>query len=205
MSVHPPHMNPSLAVERIREIIVGRHLERLENRVIRLESGNPKGSSGQDNLDDRLHATEARLEALKENVQRIVETSREELEARILQQRAETQRLAAQIQYVASHRLQESEASSSTHPLENKIGTWIATWQKSFQEQIRDREERLAVQLRSEIASLCEATNARLIRLESRSLDRDSMEDRFHRIAQAARTLADCASPATVGSRPAPC
>jgi hypothetical protein len=198
-------MNPSLAVERIREIIVGRHLERLENRVIRLESGNLRETSGQISLDDRLHATEARLEALKENVQRIVETSREELEARILQQRSETQRLAAQIQYIASHKLQESETHSSTHPLENKIGTWIATWQKSFQEQLRDREERLAAQLRSELASLGEATNARLTHLETRSMDRDSMEDRFHRIAQAARTLADCASPATLGSRPAPC
>lgn len=205
MTVHPPHLNPSQAVERIREIIVGRHLERLESRVIRLESGGDKDSHGHTSLDDRLHATEARLEALKENVHRIVETSREELESRILQQRSETQRLAAQIQHVASCNANEAAAPVSTQPLEYRIGTWIATWQKSFQEQLHLRENQLASQLRNEFSLLGEATNARITHLENRMMDRDSMEERFHRISQAARTLAECASPASLGSRPAPC
>ncbi len=205
MTVHPPHLNPSQAVERIREIIVGRHLERLESRVIRLESRGGNDPIGQDSLDDRVHATEARLEALKENVHRIVETSREELEARISLQRSETQRLAAQIQHVASYKLSEAAAPPSNQGLEYKIGNWIASWQKSFQEQLQARENHIAFQLRSELNSVGEATNARITHLEKRMMDRDSMEERFQRIAHAARTLADCASPDSPGSRPNPC
>ena len=194
MSPTPSPLNPSQTVERIREIIVGRHLERLEQRVARIESGGVAAAVAPSRLEDRLFANEAQLEALKENLHRLVETSREQTELRLSQHREETQRLAAQIQQFASLKSSEPTAPA-INQLERKIGTWLTDWQSSFQVHLNDRDQRLASQLRGEVAALWESTESQITRLESRAIDRDSIEERFNRIALAARALAECASP----------
>lgn len=198
MSITPTSpLNPSQTVERIREIIVGRHLERLEQRVARIEAGGNAGTPNSNRLEDRLFANEAQIEALKENVHRLVDTSREQTELRLSQQREETQRLAAQIQNIAA--LKSSEpAPVVVQQLERKIGNWLTDWQKSFQVHLNDRDQLLAGQLRGEVAALWESTEAQLTRIESRAVDRDSVEERFKRIALAARALAECASPTPI-------
>ncbi len=199
MSPTPSPLNPSQTVERIREIIVGRHLERLEQRVARLETTGAPAPAATSHLEDRLYSHEARLEALKENVQRFVDTSREQTELRFSQHREEAQRLAAQIQHVAS--LKSIEATPpAVHQLERRIGTWLTDWQSSFNGQLNDRDQRLADQLRGEVATLWESTESQITRLESRAVDRDSIEERFNRIALAARALAECASPTATGT-----
>lgn len=198
MSPTPP-LNPSQTVERIREIIVGRHLERLEQRVVRLETTAAPAPVAP-HLEDRLYANEARLEALKDNVQRFVDSNREQTEARFNQHREEIQRLAAQIQQVAAMKSAET-APAAVNQLERKIGGWLTDWQSSFHLQLNDRDHRLASQLRTEVASLWESTESHLTRLESRAIDRDSVEERFSRIALAARALAECASPTPTGPR----
>lgn len=202
MSPAPPTpLNPSQAVERIREIIVGRHLEKLEARVARLESRaaqDPASSS----WEERLCTGEARLEALQQSVQRLNETTREEAEQRAQQQRVEIQRLAAQIQQVAAARAAES-AQPAVERLEQKLGAWLANWQTSLQSHLNEREQRLAGQIRQEVASLWEHTESQITRLQSRALDRDQVEERFQRIAAAARALAECAVPASPGPSPA--
>ncbi len=194
MSPTPSPLNPSQTVERIREIIVGRHLERLEQRVARIETGGISAPANHSRFEDRLFANEAQIEALKENVHRLVDTTREQTELRLSQQREETQRLAAQIQQVASLKSVEPEPAMLTN-LERKIGTWLSDWQSSFQVHLNDRDQRLASTLRSEVATLWESTESQITRLESRAVDRDSIEERFNRIALAARALAECASP----------
>jgi hypothetical protein len=204
MSSPAPQFNPSQTVERIREIIVGRHFERLEQRVARLETHGtpapPVGSSTQ--LEDRLFANEARMEALKENVERFSASQQEQAELRIAHYREETQRLAAQIQQIA--RLKSSEsAMPAIQQLEQRIGAWLTDWQSSFHAQLNERDQRLASQLRDEVAALWESTESQLTRLESRAIDRDSVEERFSRIALAARALAECASPTPTQPGPA--
>ena len=81
--------------------------------------------------------------------------------------------------------------------LEQKIGSWLNHWQGALQNHLTDRETRLATQLREEVATLWEHTESQLTRLQSRAIDRDQLEERFKRIAEAARALADCAYPAT--------
>jgi hypothetical protein len=198
MSPTPSPLNPSQTVERIREIIVGRHLERLEQRVVQLESSGlpPAAASTNREVEDRIYAQEARLEALKEKVQHYVEGSREEIERRLIQQREETHRLAAQIQQIAAMRASESVAPA-IQQLEQKIATWLSGWQNSFQASLDERDQRLAGQLRSEVAALWESTESQLTRFESRTVDRASVEERFNRIALAARALAECASPSS--------
>lgn len=203
MSSIPPTFNPSQTVERIREIIVGRHLERLEQRVARLETqGVPAPLGSTTHLEDRLFANEARIEALKENVERFSAGQQEQSELRIAQYREETQRLAAQIQQVASLKSSES-AMPAVQQLEQRIGAWLTDWQSSFHVQLNERDQRLASQLRNEVAALWESTESQLTRLESRAVDRDSVEERFSRIALAARALAECASPTPIQPGPA--
>lgn len=203
MSPTPSPLNPSQAVERIREIIVGRHLERLEQRVALIESGGIPAPAASTRLEDRLFANEAQLEALKENVHRLVDSNREQTEARLSQHREETQRLAAQIQQVAT--LKSSEpAPTAIHQLERKIGSWLSDWQGSFQAHLNERDQHLAAQLRGEVAALWESTETQLTRIQSRAVDRDSIEERFNRIALAARALAECASPTPLSPDTAP-
>lgn len=204
MSPIPPSpLNPSQTVERIREIIVGRHLDRLEQRVARLENGGVSASVSGPNLEDRLYASEAKLEALKENLHRLAETTREHTDQRLQQSREETQRLAAQIQHIAALKSNEPAAAPAINQLERKIGSWLTDWQTSFHNQLNARDQRLANQLRGEVAALWESTETQLTRLESRAVDRDSIEERFNRIALAARALAECASPTILSPGPA--
>jgi hypothetical protein len=203
MSPPPPSpINPSQAVERIREIIVGRHLERLEARVVRLESSGPHGQIPSQ-WEERLCTSEARLEALQQSLQqslqRLDESNREQSEARSLQQRGEIQRLAAQIQQVAALK-SAADVQPAIDQLEHKLGAWLNHWQGALQAHLNDREQRLARQMREEVATLWESTESQITRLQSRSLDRDMIEERFSRIAAAARALAECAAPLSFGT-----
>lgn len=203
MSLTPTSpLNPSQAVERIREIIVGRHLEKLEHRVALLESL-PAHASMPTSWEDRLCHGEARLEALQHGLQRLTESSREDAEQRSLQQRGEIQRLAAQIQQVAAVKASESNQPALDR-LEHKIGTWLSNWQGSLHTHLNDRDQRLATELRAETATLWENTESQITRLQSRMVDRDRLEERFRRIADAARALAECASPSTSGPEHSP-
>ena len=194
MSPAPTTTNPSQAVERIREIIVGRHLEKIELRVARLESGMPVGSIPA-KWEEQLATHEARLEALQQSVQKLAASSQEESAIRQEIHREEIQRLANQIQQVAA--LKSAEAvEPAVLQLEQKIGSWLTHWQGALQNHLADRENRMATELRQEVATLWEHTESQLTRLQSRAIDRDQIEERFKRIAEAARALADCAYPA---------
>lgn len=211
MSSPPPSPhNPSQAVERIREIIVGRHLEKLELRVVRLEAAAASGPMPTA-WEDRLCTNEARVEALQENFRRLADSTREDAEQRSLAQRAEIQRLAAQIQQAAAAKASEANQPAIDR-LEHKIGSWLTNWQASLHAHLNEREHRLSTQIRQEMASLWESTEAqitrlqsrmvdkneieeRLTRLQSHSIDVNEIEERFSRITAAALALAECAAP----------
>lgn len=206
MSTTLPALNPSQTVEKIREIIVGRHLEKLELRVVQLEASGPKATAiipSATHLEDRLIAQEARIEAIQHNVSRLTESTPAH-DLRLNEYREETQRLANQIQQIAAIRSAEAAAPPG-HQLERKIGNWLTDWQASFHNQLRDRDQRFTQQLRSEVASLMEKTESKLTRLENRIMDRELIEERFCKIATAARALAECGpapAPASLSSLP---
>lgn len=196
MSPSPPSpINPSQTVERIREIIVGRHLERIEQRVARLEEATPAAQGLPSQWEDRLCNSEAKLEAMQESVQRLHEAVREDTRYRTESHQSEIHRLAAQIQQVAAARASESNPAA-IQQLEARLGTWLTNWQGALQNHLNEREERLAGQIREEVARLWENTESQITRLQSRTLERDQIEERFRRIADAARALAESASPA---------
>lgn len=202
MSPTSPPLNPSQAVERIREIIVGRQFERLEQRLCRLEAMEPRGHVPAP-WEDRLCASEARLEALQHSLQRLAETTREEVGNRSALQQADIQRLSEQIQQIAAMKSAEAREQSGVRELEGRIGAWLTSWQGGLNSHLNERDNRLADQLRGEVATLWESTEAQITRLQSqqnRANDREWIEERFARIALAARALAECASPSAAHS-----
>lgn len=202
MSPTSPTLNPSQTVERIREIIVGRHLEKLEGRVARLESqpvpAAPKPAP--DIFENRLLSTEARVEALEDHVHRI-EGLREETERIAAMHRQEAQRLASQI-----HEIAREKAEATTVPavenLERKLGTWLTEWQKSLQLRLESRDRDLVEKVRSEVAGMREGIEKRFAELESRVPV--NVEDRFNRIAAAARALAESVASLSTPAPPKP-
>ncbi len=196
MSPYSPPLNPSQTVERIREIIVGRHLERLEQRVTMLETGVSPSSVATPPLDGRFSPTHETLAALKDNVERLMESNRQQTELRLSQYREETQRLADQIQKVAVMKASEPEPRS-INQLENRLGTWLTDWQSSINVHLHERDTRIATQLRSEVGELWARTESQLAHLESQTVQQESLEARFSQIAVAARALADSLSPSS--------
>ncbi|MGD7654161.1 MAG: hypothetical protein ACQCXQ_13160 [Verrucomicrobiales bacterium] len=200
MTPYPNNINPSQTVERIREIIVGRHLEKLEQRVARLEcqpaatTAHPAAIPTQ--LEDRLSTYDARIEALQDSVNRVSESSRDTVRAYGAQQQEEIQRLSSQIQKVAAAKAAEQQPSSeSTQQLEQRIGAWLSQWQGAIQKHLVEHDEQLTEKIHEDVVGLWENTESHITRLESRMLDHAAIEERFRRIAAAARALAESASP----------
>jgi DNA repair exonuclease SbcCD ATPase subunit len=195
MSPDPSPINPSQTVERIREILVGRQLERLEQRVARLEATGQAASVATDSPDYRYYTHEARLEALQHSLQRLADSTREEAASLRTHHHGEIQRLAAQIQQVAATKSSDAQQQAAVRDLEGRIGQWLTSWQGALQSHLNERDNRLADQLRGEVASLWEEMEGQIMRLQSRATGREWIEERFARIAAAARALAECASP----------
>lgn len=183
--------SPSQTVERIREIIVGRHLEKLETRVHRLESS----QAGHQHQDERFSAYEAQLESLRSSIRRIADSSRQDAEARNIRHQEEISRLASQIQQSIDQRNSFS-AQPAVDQLERKIGSWLNHWQGSLQTHLSEREQNIVSQLKEEIAKLESQTNEKISQLESKIPNQASFEARFQRIAKAAQALADSVAPA---------
>jgi chromosome condensin MukBEF ATPase and DNA-binding subunit MukB len=193
MSPESSPLNASQAVERIREIIVGRHLERLEQRVARLETSDVPGSS-YPQLDERVLIAEARMEALQHSVARLSDHTRDELERRTYLQREEIQRLSQQIQQVAATRPATVEALPAVQHLEQRLGTWLGAWKDSVQGHLNSRDQQISDHIRSEIDGLKTAIEGRMTDLENRLPDSALIEQRFKKIAEAARALAESIS-----------
>ncbi len=201
-----PPPNPSQAVERLREIIVGRQFEQFEQRIRRLEIAGPSTgltSATSEDFDDRLSANEALMEArfqsMHENVQQLVAKVREQTEHLLTQQREATLQLTGQVQQLVS--AQSSEISADMiRQLEQKIEAWLTNWQNFIHLQLNERDQNISAHLHREVATLWENTESQITALQSRAANWDTIEQRFSRIALAARALAECASPTVIES-----
>ncbi len=203
MSPTPPTLNPSQTVERIREIIVGRHLQKLEGRVARLEtiSANPNPTPVEQSpslFEDRLLNAEAKVEALQEHVHRIDHT-REQHEVFAAAQRDEVRLLAGRIEREAREKA-EAAARPAVEKLERKLGAWLGEWQKSLQIRLDERDSQLSSKMQSELSKFKDSTEKRITEIDSRVPT--NFSERIDRIAEAARALADSAASFSTTTRP---
>lgn len=201
-SIPTPQNGASQTVERIREIIIGRQLNRLEQRINQLETPPPaEKSNGRVAADidtewmERLLHHEAKLEALQDQMTRLTGATREMTESRLAQFREETQRLASHIHQKAAYSAQN--ATPAVQVLETKIGSWLGDWQHSFYNHLQERDRQLNDHLHQETTTLRETVEAQMTRLESCLMNQKEIEERFQRIARAAKALAECAASPT--------
>lgn len=183
----PTH--PSQAVERIREIIVGRRLDHLEHRLARIESQDPR-PLGDSAVENRLTAAEAQLESLRDNVRKLADRTRDETTALDSRHREEIQRMAALIQQSSTLRAEPVSPQSAAR-LEQKISHFLGSWQTSLQQHLIDRESRLVNTLNLELQKLRAWAEARIAAAASQSVTRPELDHRLSRLASAARSLAD--------------
>lgn len=148
-------------------------------------------------VDGRLLSMEARLEAMGEQMRRHADDAVDGGNRLAVEQlREETRRLSEQIQRVAAARASsQSEVGMEISGLEQRVGSWLGEWQRAVHEQSVNREGALAERIRSEVSQLWEATEAHITRVERRCVDAEAIEDRFRRIARAARLLAESCAP----------
>lgn len=179
--------NPSQTVERIREIIVGRHLDRLEQRVAILEKQPSHANGGAS--ETRIGAIEARVEALQHHFQRMSDNLRLENESREARHQEEIRRLSDHIQQTLAAR----QAFGGTAQLESKLGQWLTDWQHSAHQQAEARDRQLATQLQSELSRVREWVSSQLSTHQPPPSEHDELERRFALIAKAARSLAEAA------------
>ena len=84
--------------------------------------------------------------------------------------------------------------------LEQKIEAWLTNWQNFIHLQLNERDQNISAHLHREVATLWENTESQITALQSRAANWDTIEQRFSRIALAARALAECASPTVIES-----
>ncbi|MCF7731670.1 MAG: hypothetical protein K9N23_08275 [Akkermansiaceae bacterium] len=186
-TIPPPH--PSQAVERIREIIVGRRLDHLENRLARVEA-HANQSVTDPAAETRLVSAEAQLESLRDNVRKLAEQARDDAAQRDARHREEIQRIAALIQQSSSLRT-EPVTPQATARLEQKISTFLSSWQASLQQHLAQRETLLTDNLNQELAKLRGWAEARIAASTAQTVTTPEMSGHFARIAAAAQSLAD--------------
>lgn len=182
---------PARAVERIREIIVGRQLERIEQRLERLEVNGGAVHEAHAASEPRLSVVEARMEAMEQMVHRMGELIRME-EIRRAEMQGEVRRMALHIQQLADAR-DPHPAGVAVQQMEERIGSWLGQWQLAMQTHLESRDVRLIGQFRGEMTSLWDHIQAEIMRSRAVAHPHADMEERFRRIAEAARALAACA------------
>lgn len=187
MNTPPLPSNPSQSVERIGEIVVGRQLSRLEERLARLEAHDAGAATP---VDDRLAAAEARIEALEASLRRLTETTCDDVDRDFVHQGEEIQRLAARFQRLPS--TPAAAATAAAHPLEQRLGDWLHDWQKSSHQHARNREQQLIQRFDDEVATLRNWAEARITHLENTIA---AIHQRLDQIATAAHVLAAAAAP----------
>lgn len=178
--------NPSAQVERVREIIVGRQLGRVEQRLERLEGFLTNPQLPQQDVSSRLENIEAQLEAANARMEKQVASVRLDFSGEIANRKAEAHRLAEQIQNQVQAKQEQARNLQSVQELDQNI----RTWQSALQSHLEQRESWLIGKLRDELERQRKEISNKIAELETTQ----NSQNKFHReqaqkIAQAAQAL----------------
>lgn len=171
MPQSPPENSSTREVERLREILVGRPLQAIEERLARLEHSLPPMPL--DGESEAAHPTD--------RLAREVRELRAEFEGERLRQINETHRLAREIQAVAASRREIAERAR--RDVEANLHPWLTRWQSQVEADWQTREDRLVEALRAELDRIRAAAHP--------ARDLAGARDALTRFADAARDLAE--------------
>jgi hypothetical protein len=132
------------------------------------------------------------MEAMEQMIQRMGEQIRME-EVRRAEMQMEVRRMELHVQQLADARSPHS-AGPVVQQMEERIGAWLGHWQLAMQTHLESRDAWLMGQFRGELSRLWEQVQAEIVRSREGAYHHAEVEERFRRIAEAARALAACAA-----------
>ncbi|MEP4076916.1 hypothetical protein [Haloferula sp.] len=194
-----PHPTPQLQagrqVERIREILIGRQMETVEQRLDRLENAlqpmpveTPTGIFEEQMADVRKQNEEALCRL------------RDEIDADRLRQLDETRRLAQQIQSVARSRASSENDAQQT--AEQRMATWFDQWQKGLNQHLQQREDYLIGELRAELDRMRIWIQDELAAKQADQPDLTRLRGAFDQLAAATRSINEILPPGSSSPTP---
>jgi hypothetical protein len=194
-----PHPTPQLQagrqVERIREILIGRQMETVEQRLARLEQ----------NLQPMpVESSKAGFEQSLADVRKQNEESlcrlRDEIDADRLRQLDETRRLAQQIQSIARSRNSTEDEARLT--AEQRMSAWFSNWQTGLNQHLQQREQYLITELRTELDRMRIWIRQELAARQTAQPDITRLRGAFDQLAAATRAITDSLPPSPTSSAP---
>lgn len=144
MNPRPPaHVPTSAQLERVREIIVGRQLGKIEQRLDQLESASPVKSPAVHDAEAglRMEELEAKFEAVRDAMQQQVDQIRHELGGEMVNRNHEVRRLSELIQQTAQMRAAAGVTPQDLAASEHRMHAWAAAWQQSLEQHLQQREQ----------------------------------------------------------------
>jgi len=183
-----PHPTPQLKagpqVQRIREILIGRQMETVEQRLDRLESSlRPMPMESQTSIFVQ------QLDAARKQHDESLCRLRDEIDADRLRQLDETRRLAQQIQSIARRRSASDE--EARHAVEERMSEWFSQWQTGLNHHLQERESYLITELRAELDRMRSWIKSEFATKPSDQPDLARMRSAFDQLAAATRAIAD--------------
>ena len=171
-------------VERIREILIGRQMETVEQRLDRLEK-----SLQPMPVENSTGIFEQRLADVKDQHEESLCRLRDEIDADRLRQLDETRRLAQQIQSISRSRsTAEEEARQAT---EQHMSAWFSQWQTGLNQHLQQRENYLITELRAELERMRTWVRSELAAKQSSQPDIDRLRSAFDQLAAATRSISE--------------
>jgi hypothetical protein len=139
----PTHAPTSAQLERVREIIVGRQLGKIEQRLEQLENITPAKSAAVNDTEVglRMEQLEAKFEAVRDAMQQQVDQVRHELGGEMVNRNHEVRRLAELIQQTAQMRAAAGVTPEDLAASEHRMHAWAAAWQQSLEQHLQQREQ----------------------------------------------------------------
>lgn len=171
----------------MREIIVGRQLELIEQRLQRLENMVSHGASPITGAAAQVEDLEARFEALRDSTQHQCDQIKLALGGEMDRRKHEVRRLAEQIQQTAQDKINPQTTAQDIAYSESRLVAWVSEWQKSLENNLAQRETWLIGQLRNELERIVPPS------ILSQPVHARNMQSQ-EQITSAAQTLAIAAS-----------
>lgn len=192
---NPTNAPTSSQLERVREIIIGRQLGKVEQRLQRLEERTQVAASDGTvtEAQERIEALEARFEAVRDAIQHQVDQIRFEFGGEMDHRKHEVRRLAEQIQQAAQAKQPPAVTAPDLAAAENRLVAWVSAWQQSLEQHLVRRENWLIGQLREELQRAPQASAPAPVPASQAKLGQQ-LATAAHALGVAAQSLSQAAS-----------
>ncbi|BDS05670.1 hypothetical protein NT6N_07100 [Oceaniferula spumae] len=195
-------INPAEQVERIREILVGRDIELVNNRIESLEKNlQSQSSEANREVTAKLAKAEEQYAASQQNIQSITNHIRQQLQQEASTRGQQINDLASKIDAAAKRMEQTSQQLVN---IENKHNEGISKKLESLSSEMASRidahSRQIMEHMHREIQQWKNRMDGQITTLAEEKLDRQELTTRLARIASAA--MGDAVPPSTPRPKP---